>query len=57
MTTADVSTYVTDEEKIIKRPKEPMNGRHKTEDMLSLPFRNSKMTVSKLGKNTNIKFL
>ena len=42
MTTADVSTYVTDESKTIKNPKELMNGCHKTEDMLSLSFRNSK---------------
>jgi len=42
MTTVDVSTYVSDEAKIIKRLIELMNDCHKTEDMLSLPFRNSK---------------
>jgi len=42
MTTADISTCVTDEAKIIKRPIELVNGCHKTEDMLSLSFINSK---------------
>jgi hypothetical protein len=56
MTTADISTYVTDEAKIIKRLIELMNGCHKTEDMLSLPFRNFKR-LSVNWKNTNIKFL
>jgi len=42
MTTADISKCVTDEAKIIKRLTEVMNGCHKTEDMLSLSFINSK---------------